>query len=53
MVKENVAPQTSRQLADFSSDPNKAFNLKLEQAALVDVDVGEVFVKDTYVTKWD
>ena len=47
MVKENVAPQTSRQLADFSSDLNKAFNLKLEQAALVDV--GEVFVKDTYV----
>jgi cell pole-organizing protein PopZ len=37
MVRENVAPQTSRQLVDFFSDLNKVFSLKLELAALVDV----------------
>lgn len=47
MVWENVAPQTSRQLVDFFSDLNKVISLKLEPAALVDVD--EIFVKATYL----
>ena len=51
MVREKVAPQTSRQLADFFADLNKVISLKLELAALIDV--GEVFVKATYVLEGD
>lgn len=51
IVRENVAPQNSRQLADFFSDLNKVISLKFELAALVDV--GEVFVKATYVLEGD
>ena len=51
MVREKVAPQTSRQLADFFADVNKVISLKLELAALIDV--GEVFVKATYVLEGD
>ena len=53
MVRENVAPQTSRQLVDFFSDLNKVISLKikLELAALVDM--GEVFVKATYLLEGD
>lgn len=51
MVREKVAPQTSRQLADFFANLNKVISLKLELAALIDV--GEVFVKATYVLEGD
>ena len=51
MVRENVAPQISRQLVDFFSHLNKVISLKLELAALVDV--GEVFVKATYILEGD
>lgn len=47
MVRENVAPQISRQLVDFFSHLNNVVSRKLELAALVDV--GKVFVKDTYI----
>jgi len=51
MVRENVAPQISRQLVDFFSHLNNAISLKLELAALVDV--GKVFVKATYILEGD
>lgn len=50
MVRENVAPQISRQLVDFFSHLN-VISLKLELAALVDV--GEVFVEATYIFEGD
>lgn len=51
MVRENVAPQISRQLVDFFSHLNNVVSRKLELAALVDV--GKVFVKDTYILEGD
>ena len=36
-VRENVAPQISRQLVDILEDASKVFSLKLELAAIVDV----------------
>ena len=51
VVRENVAPQISRQLVDFFSHLNKVISLKLELAALVDV--GEVFVKAAYILEGD
>ena len=51
MVRENVAPQFSRQLVDFFSHLNNEQSLKLELAALVDV--GKVFVKATYILEGD
>lgn len=51
MVRENVAPQISRQLVDFFSHLNNVVSLKLELAALVDV--GKVFVKATYILEED
>ena len=51
VVKENVAPQISRQLVDFFSHLSKVISLKLELAALVDV--GEVFVKAAYILEAD
>ena len=49
--RENVAPQISRQLVDFLSDPDKVLSLKLDLAVIVDV--GESFVKATYVSEGD
>lgn len=51
MVRENVAPQISRQLVDFLSHLNKVISLKLELAALVDV--GLVFVEANYILEGD
>ena len=50
-VRENVAPQISRQLVDILEDPSKVFSLKLELEAIVDV--GESFVKATYALEGD
>ena len=49
--RDNVAPQISRQLVDFLSDPDKVLSLKLELAAIVGV--GEPLVKATYVLEGD
>ena len=50
-VRENVAPQISRQLVDILEDPSKVFSLKLELEAIIDV--GESFVKATYALEGD
>ena len=49
--RENVAPQISHQLVYFLSDPDKVLSLKLELTVIVDV--GESFVKATYVLEGD
>ena len=51
MIREKVAPQISHRFVDFFSHLNKVISLKLELAALVDV--GEVFVKATYILEGD
>ena len=50
-AREKVAPQISRQLVDILQDPNKVSSLKLELAAIIDI--GESFVKATYVLEGD
>lgn len=48
---EKIAPNIVRQLQDLLSDPESLVNLKLELA--VTIDVGEHFVKATYLLEGD